>query len=130
MEVVFQISALSVVAAVCCCVIRPYVGSIAIALAAFVGVIILLLAFQFFEPVIDLLERLCTMSGLSGAVTAPLVKVVGIGILTQIAGAICDDAGERALHQTVEIAGSILSLFISLPLVEAVLELLEDILRG
>ena len=130
MDVIFQISALSVIAAVCCCILRPYVSGVAVALSIVAGVVILLFAFQFFKPVMEVLERMRSLSGISGTMAAPLIKVVGIGVLTQIAGAICDDAGEHTLHQTVEIAGNVLALYLSLPLIAAVLDLLEDIMHG
>lgn len=130
MDVIFQVSALSVLAAVCCCILRPYVGSIAVSISIIAGVLILLVALRFFKPIIEMLEQLRTLSGLSGTIAAPLIKVVGIGILTQIAGSICDDAGEHTLHQTVEIAGNVLSVYVSIPLLAAVLDLLEGILHG
>ena len=130
MDVIFQVSALSVLAAVCCCILRPHVGSVAVSISIVAGVLILLVAFRFFKPIIEMLEQLRILSGLSGIIAAPLIKVVGIGILTQIAGSICDDAGERTLHQTVEIAGNVLSVYVSIPLLSAVLDLLEGILHG
>ena len=39
------------------------------------------------------------MTGLSGAVFAPLFKTAAIGILAQLAGTICRDSGQQALAQ-------------------------------
>ena len=128
MDIVFQISALAVIAAICCCILRTHVGGIAVALSIVSCILVLLGALQFVSPIVSVVERIQKMTGLSNAITAPLVKVIGIGILTQIACSVCDDAGEKTLHQAVEIAGMILALYVSLPLLSAVLDLLEELL--
>lgn len=130
MDVIFQISALAVVAAICCSMLRGRAESITMALSVTACAVIILSAVQFLKPILDVVERIRVMSGISGTAAAPLTKVVGIVILTRIAGAICDDAGEKTLHQAVDIAGSLLSVYISLPLFSAVLDLLEEILTG
>ena len=73
-------------------------------------------------------DRLREMTGMVSSVTSPMLKVAGIGILIQIAGAVCEDAGERTLQQAVEIGGGILAAYASLPLLSAVIDLLEDTL--
>lgn len=129
MNAIFQVAALAVVTAICCCALRSNIGSLSIALSITACVLILILTFRFLKPIIDILDRIQDMTGMTAAVFAPLVKVVGIGFLAQIAGAICEDAGEKTLHRAVEIAGSILSVYVSLPLLSAVLELLEELLN-
>ena len=128
MDIVFQIAALAVIAAICCCMLRAYVGGITIGLSIVSCVLILLAALRFLSPVVEILERMKMMSGVSDVIAAPLIKAIGIGVLTQIACAICDDAGEKTLHQAVEMAGMILALYVSLPLLSSVLDLLEEIL--
>ena len=70
------------------------------------------------------------MTKLEPVVTSPVLNVVGIGFVSQIASAVCEDSGEKALGQSVEIACAILALYVSIPLISAVLDLLENMLRG
>ena len=95
-----------------------------------VRTIALLAAVQLLAPIFSVAEQLRSLSGLSTAVTAPLFKVTAIGILSRVAAGVCGDAGEKALERAVELSGSILALYAALPLVSAVLELLEDMLGG
>jgi len=128
MEAVFRISALAVVASLCSCMLRGSIGSVSVVLSIAVCVSVLIIAIHFLEPVIELLLRMQEMTGMSETLLAPLIKVLGIGLLTQISGTICDDAGEKTLQQSVEIAGMILSFYTSLPLLTSTLDLLEEIL--
>ncbi|MBQ9374162.1 MAG: stage III sporulation protein AD, partial [Oscillospiraceae bacterium] len=47
---------------------------------------------------------------------------------TQTASAVCQDAGQSALAKLLELGGGLLCLVAALPLLEAVLDLLEDLL--
>ena len=123
-----QITSLAIVTAVCACLVRPQISSLAMGVTVLGCVVILLIAVQFLEPIKNFLDRLRELSGLSAAATAPMIKVAAVGILSQISGSICEDAGETTLKNAIQIAGMALSLYLSLPLLSAVLELLEEML--
>ena len=54
----------------------------------------------------------------------------GIGVLTQISAGVCDDAKQSAVARLVELCGGVLALYAALPLLEAVLELIETVGGG
>ncbi len=130
MDTALRISSLAVVAAVLCLVVRQREKPLALLLSLAACAAVLLLGLRFFSPVLSVVERLRDLSGLNEAVTAPLLKVTGIGLLTQVAGSVCEDAEERTLAKAVEIGGSVLSVYAALPLLSAALELLEEMLGG
>ena len=68
------------------------------------------------------------MAGLSPAVVAPVLKTVGIAILTHIAAQVCKDAGEGGIAAVTETAGTALSLCAALPLLRAVLDTVSALL--
>lgn len=125
-----QIMSLAVICAVVAVLVREKAGTMAILLSLAACAFSLLLAFRFFAPVLEFAEKLRDLSGLNGAATAPLLKVAGLGILTQVSSSLCEDAGEKAMAKTVEICGSVFAVYVSLPLMTAVLELLESVLGG
>lgn len=57
-----------------------------------------------------------------------LLKAVGIGLVSQIAGAVCTDAGNGALARQLQLLGNAAILYLSLPLFSGLLELLQEIL--
>ncbi len=130
MDAALRISSLAVVAAVLCLVVRQREKPLALLLSLAACAAVLLLGLRFFSPVLSMVERLRDLSGLNEAVTAPLLKVTGIGLLTQVAGSVCEDAEERTLAKAVESGGSVLSVYAALPLLSAALELLEEMLGG
>ena len=130
MDTIVQISAIAIVAAICAYLIRQHTGSLSTVLSIAACILILLLSFRFLAPVMSVAKRLQTLSGLSETATAPMLKIAGIGVLTQVAGGVCEDAGEKTLTNAVQIAGTVLSVYVSLPLMSSVLDLLEQILGG
>lgn len=83
------------------------------------------------EPLRDLLafwKDLGQRSGVSEELLTPLYKTVGIALVVKVGGSLCRDAGEAALASVVETAGSVCALLVSVPLLEAVVSLLEEML--
>ena len=130
MDVLLKIVSFALVAACMCVVLRGQTGTLAMLLSLAACVCILLLSLSFFAPILTVVQTLRDMTGLSDAVTAPMLKVAGIGIVSQAASAVCEDAGEKALGKAVEIGSSILSVYVALPLLSAVLNLLKETLGG
>lgn len=95
-----------------------------LAVCAMVGV----MALGYLEPVVDFLKRLGQVGNVSGEMIMILLKVVGIGLIGEIASLICADAGNASLGKTLQILSAALILRLALPLLEQLLDLLERIL--
>lgn len=130
MDMVFRIAGAAMVGAVMCMTVRMHMGPVALLLSLMTCAMIFAVSFQVFEPVFSVLDKLRSLTGLDETVTAPVLKVAGIGLIVQIAGSVCEDAGEKALTKAVETSGALLSVYAALPLMDAVLELLRDVLGG
>ena len=59
------------------------------------------------------MDELGERAGLSPAVLDPVIKTVGIAILTRISSEVCRDAGESGIAAAVETAGAVLALWIA-----------------
>lgn len=82
------------------------------------------------KPLLTFLTKLQALAGVNSALMEAMLKVIGIGILTQLASTVCADAGENAVAKTVELCGGALAVCVALPLMEAVLELLQTMGGG
>jgi len=92
----------------------------------FVGI----LAAELMAPILDMVTQLVKMTSVSEAVFAPVMKATAIGILAQIAGGICADAGEKTLERAVEFGCVLAVLYVSLPLFSAAADMLEKLMEG
>ena len=88
-----------------------------------------MIAISYLEPVLDFLRELETLGDLQGDMLGILLKAVGIGLVSEIAGLVCTDAGNGSLGKTLQMLGSAVILYLSLPIFTAMLELIREILR-
>lgn len=128
MDTISQVSALGLVAALCAVVVRKQAPDIGLVLAMCGVAIILAFSMGLFEPVRTLMDELGERAGLSAEVLTPVVKTVGIAVLTRVAAELCRDAQEGGLASAVEVAGGACALLTCLPLLKAVLQLVLDLL--
>lgn len=119
---------MGLVAALCAVVVRKQAPDIGLVLAMCGVAIILAFAMGLFEPVRTLMDELGERAGLSAEVLTPVVKTVGIAVLTRVAAELCRDAQEGGLASAVEVAGGACALLTCFPLLKAVLQLVLDLL--
>jgi stage III sporulation protein AD len=86
------------------------------------------IAVVFLSPILDYLKQLAQIGGLDSEKLEILMKATALGILSQIASMLCTDAGNSALGKGIEIAATCAILWISLPLLTALTELIKDTL--
>ena len=89
---------------------------------------VVLVGISFLQPVLDLLCRLEALGQLNGEMVKILFKVIGIGLVSEIAGMICADAGNASLGKALQILGSAVILWLSIPMFQSLLELIQEIL--
>ena len=90
--------------------------------------LVFLIMFRFLEPVLDLLGQLQVLGNLQPEWLSIMLKSVAIGLVVEIGMLICSDAGNAALGKTLQIMGSVAVLWLSIPLMESLIKLLEQIL--
>ena len=127
MERFFQILGISAVAVVLGLSLKKQGKDITLLLGLAVCCIVLTAAVAYFEPVVDFIHRLQQMSGLDPEFLGVMLKAVGIGLLSEISAMVCLDAGESALAKAIGILSTGAILWLSLPLMSALLDLVQRI---
>ena len=78
----------------------------------------------------DFLRQLESLGNLNSQMVQILFKVVGIGLVSEIAAMICSDAGNASLGKSLQILGSAVILWLSIPVFQTLLELIRQIIGG
>ena len=90
-------------------------------------------SFKAGEGVCSSVERwwqLQTLGDLQPQWLSIMLKSVGIGLIVEIGGLICNDAGNSAMGKTLQVLGAAAVLWLSIPLINSLISLLEQILGG
>ena len=128
MESVVRLAAAAVAAALCAVVVKQHAREVGAVLALAAGALLLGAALGAIEEVRALADELVELIGLSPAVLAPVLKTVGIAILTRIAAELCRDAGEGGIAAAAETAGAAAAVLTALPLLRAVLSTITGLM--
>lgn len=128
MEVMGKIAAAAVTAALFGTVVRRGSPELALLLTVTAGVWTLTAVLDGLGAAAAMAERLSQLAQMDAAVAGPVLKTVVVALVTRITAELCRGAGEGGLAAFVETAGTILALTAALPLMAAVLTMLEELL--
>ena len=83
---------------------------------------------HYLAQVVSFLEKLQAIGQLNSEILTVLMKATGIGILSELTGHICADAGNASLGKALQILSVTVILWLALPLFSELLTLTEEIL--
>lgn len=128
MELLLKIAAGAVSAALCAAVLRRNGAEFAVVVMLAAGLWIMSIALQALGEVVSTLGRLTRIAKLDAQLIEPVIKIVGLSVITRVSGEVCRAAGEGGIAAFVEVAGTLLALVAALPLVNAVVEMVSGML--
>ena len=128
MEIFIKASAAILIAAIFSVILAKNGKDISILLSLSVCCMVLLLAGTYLRPVLDFVMNLTNLGELKPELINALLKITGIGMISQIVTLVCMDAGNQTLAKALQIMTSALILCLSIPLLEEMLSLIESVL--
>lgn len=116
------------IAVILCLTVSKSNKDISLLLVVATCCIVVAAAASYLSPVFSFFEQLQTLGDLDPNMIGILMKAVGVGMLSEIAGLVCEDAGNAAMGKSLKYLSAAVILYISLPLFTSLLSLLEEIL--
>lgn len=92
------------------------------------SIIIISLIIDYCDDIFSILQSLVDKTGLSSGVFSVIIKIIGIGYLAEFTSSICNDAGCSAIGDKVIFAAKIIILFLSLPILTSVIDIIVELL--
>ena len=118
----------ALIAAILVLIIGKSSKDFALVLTVLVCCMVTLTAMEYIRPVLDFLSELENIGGLDHNMVRILLKVAGIGLITEVCSLMCADSGSASLGKTMKLLGSSVMIWLSLPLYTMLIELLQRIL--
>lgn len=122
------LGALAIVAALCAVFIKQNNQELGLLLALTACGLLLAQTIPALEIIRESLEELAQAAGLSDAILIPVLKTVGLAVVTKLAAELCRDAKENGIAAFVEAAGAAAAILVALPLLRMVLQLIGGLL--
>ena len=87
-----------------------------------------IVALSYLQPVLEFLHHIEKLASLNNDMVETLLKVTGIGIITEITYLVCKDAGNESMGKSMQLLGTTVILYLSIPMFYSLIELLQKIL--
>ena len=97
-------------------------------LTIIVCVMVFFAATTFLSPLLQFIKKIQQHGEIDADLLSVILKSVGIGIIGEICTLICKDAGNESLGKALQILSTTFVLWISIPVFEKLLSLLDNIL--
>lgn len=127
MELAAKAAAAGVSAALAALLLKRTNSELSLCLGLGAAAVMLLAVLGLASELAAAAERARELSGLSPALYSPVLKCVGIGLISGLGAEACRDSGSGQLASAVELAGAAAALSCALPLVSMLLDTVEGL---
>ncbi|MBR4579451.1 MAG: hypothetical protein IKO22_07590 [Oscillospiraceae bacterium] len=128
MEIVTRAAACAVVGSLLALLLRKYTPELSLLAALVTGGAVVWLCAGVCGRIVETLGTIAERSGVEAVYLSPVLKCVAIGAVTRMASQLCRDAQQGSVGAAVELCGAACALYVSLPLVESLLSVVERLL--
>lgn len=92
-------------------------------------IVILLFLVDALRNTLGVFATISKMTGIENGLLKILLKIVGVGYITEFGAGILNDFGSNAVADKVTLAGKITIVMLSLPVIESLLTLVQGFLK-
>ena len=93
------------------------------------SILLLIYILDAISGVIGFFLQIVNRTGINSDMFSILLKIIGVGYLIEFASGICIDSGNSSLAEKIVIAGKLLIFTISMPIVNAVFNLVMELVK-
>lgn len=125
---VFKIVGIAIVGCVCTLLLKNTQSQYAMLSSLATGIIILIIALSSFSKVILSFQAIIDKTGVNSSLFSSLLKIIGIGYITEYSQSVCDDLECASIRKKVSFAGKIAIFLLALPIIENLINTVTEIL--
>lgn len=127
---IFKIVGIGITAAVLIQLLKKEKPELAVQISLLTAAFIFLKSVPNIRSVIGMFDNIAARMGISTQYITLVLKVIGIAYAGQFGAELCRDAGESSVASGIELAGKVLIMTLSMPMVYSLLETVEQIMRS
>lgn len=124
---IFKVIGFGIIAVSLIIILKQQKQEIALLCVVASSVIMLIFIFDDLKNVISLIDRLVVDSAIDSSFLKIILKVIGISYMVEFGKDICKDAGESAIANKIEMAGKVIIVSLSIPVIASLLDIVSEI---
>ncbi len=129
MTEVLKIIGVAFVTAVSAVILKTTKPELSFAVTVTGIIVILLYIADMLENAIGIFSSVAQMTGVENGLLKTLLKIVGVGYLTEFGAGVLNDFGSISVADKVALGGKIAIVVLSLPVIESLLTLIRGFLK-
>ena len=119
---VFRLVSIGIIGAIACLLLKKTDGQYAALAAVATGIVILIICINSLASVLVSLQEIVDRTGIDNELFAILLKIVGVGYLTEYACGLCEDLECGGISKKIALGGKIAIFLMALPIVNALVD--------
>ena len=124
---IFKVVGFATISVILVVLLKNQRPDIALILSIASGIIIMIFAISKLTPIIDMLNTLIDNSGINKSFLKVILKITAIAYIVEFGKNICQDAGQSAIATKLEMAGKIIIVALSLPIIASLVNILSGL---
>lgn len=126
---IFKIIGVAFITAITSLLLKSTKPELSFAVTVTGVIVILLFLVDALKNTLNIFMVISQMTGIENGLLKILLKIVGVGYITEFAAGILNDFGSNAVADKVTLAGKIAIVMLSLPVIESLLTLVQGFLK-
>ena len=125
---IFKLIGVGILAAAAILTVRETRPDIALMLTIASGIVILLMIFDGLTEVITTFNGIANRTGIDDGLFGGMLKIIGVGYITEFAADICSDSGLKSLSDKIVFGGKVIIMLLAMPIVTSIIDLIAELL--
>jgi stage III sporulation protein AD len=125
---IFKIIGVGLITSIAVLIIKQIKPEIAIVVGMAGGIIMILMLVDALTSIVSSFSSILKSSGLSGNVFSAVLKIIGVGYITEFSANLCADSGSTSIADKILLGGKIIILVISMPIISNIIEIISGLL--
>ena len=125
---IFKIIGVGIITAITALIVRQVKPEISVIISITGGILMLLMIANSLTSVFDTFSQVIEKSGLTKGLFSTILKIVGVGYITEFSASLFQDAGVNSVADKILLGGKIVILVLALPIVSNIIEIIAGLL--
>ena len=126
--IILKIVGFGILATLMVVILKENSKEVAIILIIASSIILLLSTVNYLKPIVSMIENIVSNSSIESSYILVILKITGIAYLIEFGKDICIDAGQNSIANKMEIAGKIIIVSLSVPVITSLFEIVEKLI--
>ncbi|MBE7022791.1 MAG: stage III sporulation protein AD [Ruminococcaceae bacterium] len=127
---IIKIIGIGIVGAVLSLIVKEYKPVFSVCIGVLTATVIFFLILSQLSYALDVVGMLASRLSIDDVYIKIIIRIIGMAYVSRLGSEVCRDAGQNAVAQKIELAGKIMIVASSIPILTSVLNLLLGILPG